>query len=128
MSLKRRPRTELVIAAVLRARTLKEAAEELGMGYRTLKSWMSRDEFRSEYDEAKRLLLDETVNQLRTAGGEGVAALRDVANNRENPPAARASAARGLLEVLLRAVETQDLAPRVAKLEDAARTREKEVY
>jgi hypothetical protein len=119
VTLKRRPRTELVIAAVLRARTLKEAAEELGMGYRTLKTWMSRDDFRAEYEEAKRLLLDETVNQLRTAGGEGVAALRDVANNRANPAAARATAARGLLEILLRAVEVQDITTRLERLEVA---------
>jgi len=106
------------IAALLRGRTVKEAAEELGIGYTTLKSWTRNNElFRAAYEEAKRLLLDETVNQLRTAGGEGVAALRDVANNSANPPAARASAARGLLEVLLRAVETQDLAARLEKLE-----------
>ena len=116
---KRRPKTEQVIAALLRGRTLKEAAAEVRMGYRTLKYWLASDWFRAEYNEAKKLLLDSTVNQLRTAGGEGVETLRDVARNRENPPAARATAARGLLEVLLRAVETQDLAERLERLETA---------
>lgn len=121
---KRRPRTELVIAALLRGRTLKEAAAEVGMGYRTLKYWLSSDWFRAEYGEAKKLLLDSTINQLRAAGGEGVETLRDVARNRENPPAARATAGRALVEMLLRAVETQDIVERLERVEAAAKESE----
>jgi len=105
---KRRPRTEQVLSALLQGRTIKEAAADVGMGYHTLRGWLKADWFRAEYEEAKRLLLDDTVNKLRDAGGEGVATLREVANDKAKPAAARVTAARALLEVLLRAVETQD--------------------
>jgi hypothetical protein len=104
---------------------VKEAAEEVGMGYRTLKYWLTCDWFRAEYDAAKRLMLSETINQLHAGGGEGVATLREVANLRESPPAARVSAARGLLELLLRAVETQDIVDRLERLEVAMKSEDK---
>ena len=114
----RRPRTEQVLSALLQGRSIKEAAADVGIGYHTLRGWLKSDWFRSEYEEAKRLLLDDTVNKLRNAGSEGVATLREVAGDKGKAPAARVTAARALLEVLLRAVETQDLAGRLREVEN----------
>ena len=118
-SMQRRLRKEQAIAALLHGRTVKEAAASIGMSYGSLTSWLSSEWFTKEYDAAKLQLLDSTINQLRTAGGEGVATLRDVAGNQNNPAAARATAGRALVELLLRAIETQDLAARLERLEDA---------
>ena len=120
-------RIEQVIAALLTSKSVYEASQRIGMGYRTLKDWLKRDEFRAEYDAAKHELLDQTINMLRSAGWKGVTTLEEVATNRKAAPTARTMAARGLLEVLLRAVETQDLASRVAALE-AGRDKSKEAY
>lgn len=79
----------------------------------------AKEEFRAAYDEAKRMVLEEAINQFRLFAGEAAQTLRDLMREPINPPSARATAARGLLEVLLRAVETQDLAERherIAKL------------
>lgn len=113
----RRRVTEQVIAALLTGLTIKQTARDLRIGERTIKRWLASEWFQNEYQEAKRLLLDSTINRLRSSGLEGVDTLREVARNKKNPPAARATAGRALLEVLLRAVETQDLAERLAKLE-----------
>jgi len=95
------------------------AAEEIGIARRTLVTWMTEEWFRSQYDAAKQELLEATINMLRTAGEKGVNTLIAVADNKKAPPTARVSAGRALLEVLLRAVETQDLAARMERLEAA---------
>ncbi|HEY5380656.1 MAG TPA: hypothetical protein VIJ65_00240 [Acidobacteriaceae bacterium] len=111
-------KAEEVIAALLSGRSLKLAAQDCGLGYRTLKTWLSSEWFRAEYAAAKKCLLDTTVNHLRTVSGQAVATLYDVAVDATNPPAARAGAARAILEVLFRAVETQEILERLARLEE----------
>jgi hypothetical protein len=115
----KRRKIEVAIAALLSGQTIKHAALECGMGYRTLKTWLASDWFQTEYQAAKKQLLDSTINQLRTIGSEGVAGLHDVVVNADNPASARVSAARAILEVLLRAVEIQDITTRLERLEAA---------
>ena len=118
---------EVVVAVVLQSPNREIAAERLGVNGSNLRRLMQREEYRAAFEEAKRAVLDDAINQLRVFGGEAARTLREVMNEPINPPAARASAARGLLELLLRAVETQDLAVRVAALE-AGQNKAKEVY
>lgn len=113
----RQRKAEVAIAALMRGATIKRAAEDAGIGYRTLKTWLASDWFPPLYQEAKDRLLDAVVNQLRSIGSEGVEALRAVVSNAESPPAARVSAGRAMLEILLRAVEVQDIVTRLARLE-----------
>src|SRR5580765_1721517 len=94
-------KSEEVIAALLSGRSMRQAAQDRGIGYRTLKTWLASDWFRAEYHAAKQQLLDATINQLRNIGGQAVAGLYDVVTNVTNPPAVRVSAARAILEVLL---------------------------
>ena len=115
----KRRKKEEAIAALMRGRNIEQAAKDCGLGYRTLKTWLASDWFQSEYQAAKNQLLDSTINQLRTIGSEGVAGLRDVVTNTDSPPAARVSAGRAILEVLLKAVEIQDVAARLERLEAA---------
>ena len=113
-------RSEEVIAALMAGRSMRQAAQDCGIGYRTLKEWFASPWFRAEYGAAKQQLLDATINQLRSIGSEAVSGLYDVVTNVANPPAARVSAARAILEVLLRAMEVQDISERLARLEDLA--------
>ena len=112
-------RAEEAIAALMRGQTIKQAAHDCGLGYRTLKTWLASDWFRTEYGAAKDQLLESTINQLRAIGSDGVEGLHDVVVNVKNPPAARVSAARAILEVLLKAVEIQDITTRLERLEVA---------
>ena len=110
---------ELVVATVLHSSNKQIAADKLGIDRRNLFRLMQKEDFRAAYDEAKRMVLEEAINQFRLFAGEAAQTLRDLMREPINPPSARATAARGLLEVLLRAVETQDLAERherIAKL------------
>lgn len=112
-------RTEQAIAALLRCKTVKEAAHECGLNYGTLKTWLTEDWFLGEYREAKDELLDGVVNQLRDAGNDAVALLRKIVHNNKLAPTPRVSAARAILELLLKAVETQDIIARLERIETA---------
>jgi ribulose 1,5-bisphosphate carboxylase large subunit-like protein len=113
----KRRKAEEAIAALMAGRTIKQAAQECNIGYRTLKTWLASEWFQIEYGAAKQRLLDSTINQVRSIGSEGVAGLHDVVTNTSHPAAARVSAARAILEVLLKAVEVQDIATRLQHLE-----------
>jgi hypothetical protein len=89
------------------------------MGTRTLKRWLKRPEFLEAYKEAQRELLESAVNRLRGAALEFVDALHHVATDAAAPPAARATAARSGLEVLLKASGLEEMERRIAELERA---------
>ena len=115
----KRHKKEEAIVALLHGRTIQEAALDCGLGYRTLKTWMASEWFRTAYRAAKRQLLDSTINQLRAVSGQGVAVLQEIANNPDSPATARVSAARAIVELTLKAVEIQDILERLESLEAA---------
>lgn len=123
----RRPdKVELVITGLLRGHRLVDVAAELGMGTSTLRDWMHADWFREQYSAARHQLLEGTINKLRSAGNDAVQLLHDVVRNPKLATSPRVAAARGLLELLLRAVETQDLAGRLERLEATMSANERE--
>lgn len=114
-------KTEEAIVSLMRGQTIKQAALDCGLGYRTLKNWLASDWFQAEYQAAKDRLLDTTINQLRDSGSEAVMGLRAVVVDAVAPHSARVSAARAILEVLLKAVELQDITARLERLEAATK-------
>lgn len=86
---------------------------------------LSEPQFISKYSAAKNSVLDGTINRLRSSGPVGVEALREVAGNKASPAAARVSAGRGIVELLLRAVEIQDFGERLTELEKMVATEDK---
>ena len=113
----RESKTEAMIAALLESRTLTEAAEKLGCHRRTLMRHLRHKAFQERYAAVKAQLLNHATSRLKTQASEAVGVLSDVAGNPRNPPSARVSAARGLLEIALRAHESEDLERRINELE-----------
>ena len=105
------------IASLLAGRNIAAAAAACGVSKRTLQRWLKHDEFRKQYDAAKRELLEGTINKLRSVGGEAVEALREVVTDGEAAAGARVSGSRAILETLIKAVEIQELEKRVGELE-----------
>ncbi len=114
---KERKRTQ-AIAELLKRRTIAEAANACGITSRTLLSWLAEPAFRRDYDNAKRDLLESTINHLREGGFDAVAVLREISRNESSPAAARVGAARGTIELLLRGVALMELEGRIQKLEE----------
>ena len=99
--------------------TLKASAAASGVGESTLRRWLKEPSFQDAYSEAKRELLDGTINRLRLIGAAGVRVLHEVAVDKASPAGARVGAGRAIIELMLRAVETQDLADHLDALEAA---------
>ena len=110
---------EAAIAALLTHGTLGKSAAASGISESTIRRWLKEPQFQTAYGQAKRQLLEGTINRLRSIGVDGVNALHYVARDKNSPAGARVSAGRAILEVLLRAVEVQDLAERLDKLEES---------
>jgi hypothetical protein len=108
---------EQAIGALLTQGSLGKSAAASNISESTLRRWLKDPAFQVAYGQAKRELLDSTINQLRSVGSDAVVALHEVAKS--GPAGARVSAGRSILEILLRAVEVQDLAERLDKLEEA---------
>ncbi|HEY3706041.1 MAG TPA: hypothetical protein VGL22_13335 [Terracidiphilus sp.] len=114
-------KAEVVIARLLRGGRLTDVARETNIGYATLREWLASEWFRTQYQAARRQLLDATIDKLRSVGSDAVELLYRVMMDPKKPTTPRVGAARSLLEVLLRAVETQDLSERLEHLEAAVK-------
>jgi hypothetical protein len=118
---RRADQAELVIAQLLQGGRLIDIAPRCGIAAGTLRDWLRADWFRERYAAARQELLHSTIDRLRSAGGDAVELLHKVVRSPKLATTPRVQAARGLLEVLLRAIELQDLAARIEKLEAATK-------
>ena len=110
---------ETFLAALLAGNSIKDAAREAGIGERTGKRWMSEAEFRSEYDRARRELVQQATSRLRKSMNRSVDTLDSIAADSDAPPASRVSAGRAIVELGLKAVVLEDLENRIRQLEES---------
>src|ERR1700743_578828 len=80
---------EEALAALLVHPTRKAAAAACGVGLPTLMRWGAKPECSERYALAKNELVSGMTAKLRTNGIEAVEMLREVATDKEAPPAAR---------------------------------------
>ncbi len=108
---------ERLIGALLVAPTIKEAAARAGISERTALRWLSQPELAQAYAQANGRLLEQATAKLRAESGAAVDVLASVAGDAEAAPGARATAARSILELALKAHEAENLEARIAELE-----------
>jgi transposase-like protein len=108
---------EQLIASLLGARTVEEAAQRVGLSKATALRWMKQDAFRPAFGAARRELLSATVGRLQAVSGEAVEALRAAVTS-ASPSTVSVSAARAILDFAAKGVELLDLEERVAALEE----------
>jgi hypothetical protein len=113
---------EAAIAALLETQSLPEAAAHCGLSERTLRRWLSNEEFAKQYRDERAHLLENTVNLLRTKSMEAVKVLASISNDQASPAGVRVSAARSIISLSI-AGEMLDLEDRLAELEEIARSR-----
>ena len=113
-----------LVAALLTAGSIEEAARHVGLGYRTVHRWLREDvDFQDAYRQARRQVVAQAQAQLQRATGRAVAALVAVMDDPLAPPAAKVTAARTILEQAIRAIELDDLEARIQALEQAPERR-----
>ena len=111
-------KAEEAIAALLTAETVEHAAQQAGIGYRTLHRWLREDaDFQQAYRYARREVVHQAQAQIQKATGKAVATLLAVMDDPLAPPGAKVTAARVILEQAVRAIELDDLEARITALE-----------
>lgn len=111
------------IVALLSKPSIEAAADESGVPRRTLHRWLAEDvAFTAALRAAQDRAIDAAVSRLAGGAGDAADVLVSIANDPTERGATRVSAARALLEGVLRMVELRDLASRVASLESRLTT------
>ena len=117
-------RQRKALAALVRAPTVKAAAECAGVNYSTLRKWISADgEFKEAYYSELAALVEDASLQVRQAMSEAVSTLREIANGGELE-SNRLSAARSIIESGSKLIELQTLEHRIAELEASVKEAE----
>ena len=111
-------RAEQAISALLTTASIGDAAQQAGIGERTLYRWLREDApFQAAYRRAKRQVVEQAMTQIQQATGIAVETLLAVMQDPETPASARVSAAKAVLEQALKTVEIEDLESRLTALE-----------
>jgi hypothetical protein len=111
---KRTRKQEAAIAALLTEKTIEEAAVKAGVAYRTLKTWLRQPDFRRDYREARRRVLDDAVALLQRSCTEAAETL--ARNLNCGKPEAENRAAVAVLDQAFRGLEALDLVAEVEEL------------
>lgn len=114
-------RQELAVRALLTAPTREAAAKAAGISTVTLWRFMKQPEFRDACHQARREAVEQTATQLQRSSLEAVKILDAIAANEAASPTARVSAAKAILQMSFRAVQSDDLTLRLEALEDMTR-------
>ncbi len=109
-------RQEKAILALLSARTIAGAAEQSGIGARTLERWLAEDNaFVEAFRATRTRVMEQAIARLQDAAS---AAVQTLERNLEPPapPSAQIRSAIAVLEFATKGVEQFDLVERVDRL------------
>jgi hypothetical protein len=106
-----------VLAALLTEPTVAAAAQKVGVGERTVHTWLSEPAFEAAYRAARREAVGQAIARLQQVSTAAVTVLVRVMASEKTPPSTRGAAAKIVLDTAIRAVELDDLQARIAALE-----------
>ena len=112
------PGQRRLVAAMLTARSVPEAAKTAGVSLRSARRWLQVPAVKADLSAALDVALAETARRTVAAMGGALDTLEEIHGDREQPAAARVSAAGRILETGPKLAELQDLARRLAELEE----------
>lgn len=107
----------VAIAALVSARTIGEAAKQVGVSERTLKTWMQDPVFAEKLQQARAEVFRDAIAGIQAAATEAVATLQR--NMKCGDPRVEVQAARVVLDCGLKTHEVFDQDERLKKLEAA---------
>ena len=108
------------LQALLTNPTRAMAAAAAGIDEKTLRKYLRDGEFMAEYRAAFDDLVDAATRQAQQAINPALSTLTEICQDSTTGPTARVRAASALLEYAARLTEINDLAARVAELEQAS--------
>jgi DNA-binding transcriptional MerR regulator len=108
---------EKLIAALLEAATITEAAKNCGINEKTLRRYLDDSEFQKEYRAARRVVFEQNIVRLQSLHAGAVDALER--NLTCGIPQAEIRAAQIVVEASRKDFETLDILERLETLENA---------
>lgn len=111
------------MSALLTSATLHEAAEISGISIRTLYNLRADPAFNSELNRRRRQMVETACGSLQTKLAEASKTLAELMEDTGLNPAVRLNAAKAIIEYGLKTIETLDILPRLAALEEAEKRR-----
>ena len=111
------PKEQKVLAALLSEPTQKAASARTGVSERQIRVYLTRPAFQEAYRQALSELVEQASIQARRGYAQALDALREIVTDTGQPPAARISAARSLLEYGLKLTEQADILAKLDELE-----------
>src|SRR4051794_159439 len=93
-------------------------AERAKLSVRQVRRYLAESGIKAQIRELESERLRAVARKAAALGGSAVVVLATIANDKGQPAAARVSAARGLLDTMLKVGEVADLAERVRALEE----------
>lgn len=115
------PKKEKALAALLTSPTVKAAAQETGVGSRTMRLYLKDPEFLAEYKRRCSSLLEEATNKAKAALPPAIERLSSIVMDDAQPTQYQIAACRALCEYSLRMTEVVDYEQRLQALEDEMR-------
>ena len=112
------PNKEKLLAALLTSRTKKEAAAAAGISDRTMRSYFEDQEFCQRYREAFAGVVQDATRRAQQLLEPALSTLQTVMEDEEIPAQARVNAAKIALDYAVRLTDQNDLAERLAALEE----------
>lgn len=107
------------IAALFTCRTVAQAAQQAGVGRRTVYTWLCEDEaFQNAVREAEEAAIAGTVRRLCTLADKALSVLAGVLNDTKASQATRVRAAEVVLANLIRLRELRNVEERLVQLEE----------
>lgn len=103
------PKKAKALQALLTQPTKAAAAEAAGISPRTLRDYLSDQDFQTEYKKAFGELVADATRQAQQSLSPAITALRDIVEDPNEASSARIAAARCLLEYGLRMTEITDI-------------------
>lgn len=113
---------EAAIAALLTHRSVEEAAKAADISVATLKRWMRLPEFKAAHLQARREIVSQTNARIQQNSGAAASVLFKLMADPNTPASVRARTAQCVLECANKSLVVEDLALRVALLEQVNKT------
>ena len=102
------------IEPLLTRATIKDAADKVGIGERTLRGWLKEPAFAAQYRDARRQFFDAALGRLQGAASIAVTTL--MLNTRCDNPSVQTRSAVALLELGIKGSQLLDLADEIEAL------------
>jgi len=107
---------EIAISALLTEPTIPEAAKKAGVHERTLYRWLQDEEFKNEYNKAKRQLVDQALNYMQAITGTAIRKLNEIIEADDTPPNVKVSAIKTLLDNVVKIREVEELEKEIEEI------------